>query len=292
MFSGNKKFLVIGNITKDIIKTLSGEEAAYGGNTYSSIAANALGWNSTVLTKGNEEISEWIKELENLGIEVLLQQDKSCTIFCNDYTSGVRRQKLLGRTDEIKFDLKEKFDVIHINPLFKEVSVELIEKARKKCKILSLDVQGIVREVEDGVVDGKFLEDREEWFKNVDILKVGDAEIKYVSKEKNPESICRDLKSFGPKVVTLTYGENGAYVLGKDFHKIPVFPTKEIDPTGAGDVYETAFEIKYFETRNERDAGFFGSAAASFVVEDFGSKNIQTRNKVEERYNILMKEAD
>lgn len=290
MSSENKnKFLAIGNIDRAINKTEAGEEVTFGGGTYCGIAASELGWESTVLTRGNDELRDWIVELEDRDIRVILQDDESVTSFYNDYTSGERVQKLLGKTRKIVFNLDETFEIIHVNSLFKEVDLELVKQVRKKCDLLSLDVQGLVREEENGIVGGKFLENRNEWLKDVDILKVGEAEIKYVSKEKEPEKICKELKSFGPKIVVLTFGNKGSSVLGEKFLNIPALAVKEVDPTGAGDVYETAFAIKYFETKDERQAGFFGAATASFVVEDFGAKNIQSREKVEERFKLLMK---
>ncbi|MBS3055558.1 MAG: hypothetical protein J4452_03660 [Candidatus Aenigmarchaeota archaeon] len=290
MSSENKnRFLVVGNIDKTINKTLAGEEETFGGSTYCGIVANELGWDTTILTRGNEELSEWVTELEDLDIRVFLQQDEATLKVINDYTTGVWAQKLLSNTRKIVFNIDEKFDVIHINPLHHEVDIELIRKAREKCKLLSLDVQGLVREEKNGIVGGKFLENREEWFKNLDILKVGEDEIKYISKEQDSEKICKDLKSFGPKIVVLTFGKRGSVVLGKEFLNIPALAVKEIDPAGAGDSYATAFAIKYFETNDEREAGFFGAATASFVVEDFGARNIQPREKVEERFKLLMK---
>jgi len=287
MYSGNNTFLTISNIAIGTIKTLSKEEVDFGGGAYSCIAAKKLGWSSTILTRGNDKLKPWIKKLEDIGVKVLLQQDKSNTSFYNDYTSGARAQKLLGKTSKINFDLNDKFDVIHINPLFKEVDMQLIEKAKKACKLLSLDVQGLVREEKDGFVFGKFLENRNEWLRNVDILKVGEEEAKFVSEEKDYESICRDFQCLGPKIVALTLGERGSIVLAKEFYHIPAFPTNVIDPTGAGDVYAVAFLISYFETNDVKEAGFFASAAASFVIEDFGPKNIQTKEKVEERCKQL-----
>jgi len=284
MFSENRnKFLSIGNIDRAVNKTEFGEKIAYGGGTYTGITANELGWDTTILTKGNEQLSEWLIELEDLGIRVIMQPDDSITSFYNDYTSGIRVQKLVSKTGKIIFDLEEKFDVIHIAPLFHEVDLALVKKAKNKCKLLSLDVQGLVREEKNGIVEGVFLEDRKEWFNEVDILKVGEEEIKYVSEKETPEEICKDLKSLGPKIVTLTFGKKGSVVFGKKFYNIPTIAVKEVDPTGAGDVYATAFVIKYFETKDERDAGFFAAAASSFVVEDFGARNIQSREKVEER---------
>lgn len=283
----NNNFLTISNIALGVIKTQSKEEVDFGGGTYSCITAKKLRWDSTILTRGNDKIREWTKKLENIGVKVVLQQDKSYTSFYNDYTSGSRVQKLLGKTSKINFDLNVKFDAIHINPLFKEVDIELIEKAKKACKLVSLDVQGLVREEKDSIVFGKFLENRKDWLRNVDILKVGEEEAKFVSEEKDYESICKDLQPLGPKIVALTLGERGSLILAKEFYHIPAFPTNTIDPTGAGDVYAAAFLIKYFETNNVKEAGLFASAAASFVIEDFGSKNIQSREKVEERFKQL-----
>ncbi|MCX6821635.1 MAG: carbohydrate kinase, partial [Candidatus Aenigmarchaeota archaeon] len=63
------KFLVIGNITKDIIRTKNEEKYALGGNaSYSSIAAVKLGCKTHVLSRGNDEIIEWIKNLKSQGI--------------------------------------------------------------------------------------------------------------------------------------------------------------------------------------------------------------------------------
>ena len=294
MSSENKnKFLSIGNIDKAINKTHAGQEITFGGGTYNGITAIELGWDATILTRGNEELRDWIIELEDRDIRILLQEDEATLSVFNDHTSGEMVQTLLKKTGKIVFNLDENFDIIHLNPLYKEVDVDLINKARKKCKLLSLDVQGIVREEkQNGIVGWKFLENREEWFKNLDILKVGEAEVEFVSKEIDPKKICEDLKSFGPKIIVLTFGRKGSVILGKEFYNIPALAVKEIDPTGAGDVYSTAFAIKYFETKDTREAGFFGAATASFVVEDFGARNIQPREKVEERFNQLVSKGE
>jgi sugar/nucleoside kinase (ribokinase family) len=56
-----------------------------------------------------------------------------------------------------------------------------------------------------------------------------------------------------------------------------------VDPTGAGDVYIAAFDIKYSETKDPYKSARFASAAASFVVEDWGPKNIPTEEMVRKR---------
>jgi sugar/nucleoside kinase (ribokinase family) len=281
-------FLALGNIDRTKNITKFGEETVYGGGTYSAISALKLDYNAAVLTRGNEALHQWIKNLEKMGIEVFLEQDESTLEVINDHSSGKWIQKILSTAGKINFDIDRKFDIIHANPLFKEIDQQVLSKARKKAKLLSLDIQGIMRNERNGIMFLKELEKREEWLKGIDIVHVSDSESMYVTKETEPENICNDIQSAGPKIVLYTLGAKGSFILGKHFHNIPSFPVKEIDPTGAGDVYSATFDIIYLETGDERKAAFFASAAASFCVEDFGYKNIQSREKVEERSKELM----
>jgi sugar/nucleoside kinase (ribokinase family) len=92
------------------------------------------------------------------------------------------------------------------------------------------------------------------------------------------------------KVVELTLGENGSIIVGKEIHIIPAYKTTVVDKTGSGDVFSTTFAIKYFETKDELESGLFASAAASFVVEDFGTRNIVGRERVMKRFKELVKQ--
>jgi sugar/nucleoside kinase (ribokinase family) len=282
------KFLVIGNITKDIIRTKKEEIHAFGGNaSYSSITAIKLGCNTNVLSKGNDELSEWINVLKNHGIDVELQKSDSITCFVNDYREGERKQFVLSDAGKIDYKSFGKVDVIFLGPVFNEITLECLKKARKDCKILSLDAQGFVRTLKNGEVVKKFWRDREEFLKYVDLLKIGKDEISSVSKESDYEKVCEELRSLGVKVVELTLGENGSIIVGEEIHRIPAYKTTLVDKTGSGDVFATAFAIRYFETKNELESGLFASAAASFVVEDFGTKNIVGKERVEERFKFL-----
>jgi len=289
-----KKFLALGNIDKAINVTAAGKETTFGGGTYSSIAAMKLGYDSAVMTKGNDELKKWLKKLEEMGIRVFLEKDAETLTVINEYDAStkMKRQKLIAKTGKISWDIDEKFDIVHVNPLLNEIDEDMIHRAKKQCKILSLDAQGMVREAAGDIVKKRFCESREEWLNDADVLHVGEEEAKFVSKAKSPEDICRDLQSLGPKIVLLTFGEKGSIICGENIEKIPAFKVKAADPIGAGDVYSTAFVAKYFETGNERESGIFASAAASFVVEEFGYKNIQPREKVEERAKTLMKKIE
>lgn len=284
-----RKFLVVGNITKDELISKSGRLISFGGSSYAGIAAARLGYKAHLLcrSRSNRELDPWIKKLREEGIEVEVQPDDHITFFVNDYSYGERRQLLLEHTGKIVYSSLGRMDIIHFDPMFCEIDLESLKKARKDCEILSLDVQGLVRARKDKRVFGRFWEERGEFLCHIDFLKVGKKEIELVSKKRSYRKVCEELLSMGAKVVALTLGEKGSVVFGEDYYEIPAYRTQEIDPTGAGDVYATAFAIKYFESREALTSGLFASAASSFVIEDFGTKNIAARESVEERYRRL-----
>jgi hypothetical protein len=85
--------------------------------------------------------------------------------------------------------------------------------------------------------------------------------------------------------VVLTRGHRGATLYrggeGESFVAIP--PAREVDPTGAGDCFATAFAIRYLEAGSFREAMDFGLAAGSLSVEAAGLAAIPTRQSIEER---------
>ena len=62
--------------------------------------------------------------------------------------------------------------------------------------------------------------------------------------------------------------------------KIPPRPAQEVDPTGAGDIFTTAFLIRLEETRDPMQAARFGNVAASMSVEHVGTTGIPTREAI------------
>jgi len=287
-----EKILALGNIDKTTNITKAGRETVFGGTTYTAITAKKLGLDVTLLTRGNEELKGWLATLERMGIRTILEPDKSTLTVTNDYSpKGEWVQRLLAKTGRIRFDVEEDFDIIHVNPLYQEVDTEIIRRARKQSKLLSLEVAGLVRQARNGIVTGNFMKDRKEYFVGVDIVHFNERERKFISKETVPRKICEDIQSLGPRIVLYTVGANGSFILGSEFNELPAFEVVEVDPTGAGDVFTTSFGTRYFETADEKVSGLFATAAASFKIEDFGSRNIQTRERVEERAKMLIKEA-
>ena len=83
------------------------------------------------------------------------------------------------------------------------------------------------------------------------------------------------------KAVVLTRGERGATL----FHNgqavdFPAFPTRAVDPTGAGDVFALAFLRELHRTGDLHKASIFANCTASFVVEKPGTEGIPDLDRV------------
>jgi hypothetical protein len=300
-----KSLLTIGNITKDTMVDIGVEKRYCGGAVYPSLAASNLHLDSVLLTRGNfitdREMLDCAQTLHNEGVKIKAIVDKHNTEFINDYSSGTRIQKLVSYTDKIDYETKAseghlgKFDVIILNPVFCEINSSVPRFAKKDCDIMLMDPQGMVRtrETQSGEIGLIYWHDREKYLEHLDILKVSSDELMSVSKLGDCRDICEELYSLGPGIIALTFGENGSIVYdGNELHAVPAYRTHSVDPTGAGDLFNVYFAVRYFETNDARDAGIYANAGASFVVEDYGISGIPMREDIDARYRALKRKTD
>ena len=85
-------------------------------------------------------------------------------------------------------------------------------------------------------------------------------------------------------IVALTADRRGASVhCDGAWRRIDAFPTNEVDPTGAGDVFAAAFLVRYRETNDIATTMRFACAAATSSIEAAGTSGIATREQIETR---------
>jgi sugar/nucleoside kinase (ribokinase family) len=140
--------------------------------------------------------------------------------------------------------------------------------------LVGLGCQGWLRRLDAGRVVPAAFESDAPWL-------IGD--VVFVSEEEleEPERAQEWLK-YVPLVV-LTRGRNGAAVFDDHGrHDFPAFEAREIDPTGAGDVYATAFLVRWRETSDLTDSATFAAAASSLVVRGVGLEAVPARSSIEE----------
>jgi sugar/nucleoside kinase (ribokinase family) len=117
----------------------------------------------------------------------------------------------------------------------------------------------------------------------VDCLILNDEELEQLTGAPNLVTAAAEALSMGPSVVVAKQGKYGAALFtAEDHFWIPAFPLQTVvDPTGAGDTFAGGFVGFIAAHRDEplseqllRRAMAYGTALASFNVEEFGTERV------------------
>jgi len=117
----------------------------------------------------------------------------------------------------------------------------------------------------------------------VDCVMLNDQELEQLTGEPTTISAARELLRWGPRVVVAKQGKYGAGLVTEEgTFWLPAFPLHRVaDPTGAGDTFAGGFVGFLSAHRDEevtldllRRAMAYGSAIASFNVEEFGTERV------------------
>ncbi len=128
----------------------------------------------------------------------------------------------------------------------------------------------------------------------VNVLLINDAEIRELMDTPNILKAARELIKKGCGTVIVKKGEHGVMMVSDCYvFAIPAYPLEEVkDPTGAGDTFAGGF-ISYLASKDDyseasmRKAIVYGSALASYNVEDFGCERLKaiTKQDISARVN-------
>ena len=118
----------------------------------------------------------------------------------------------------------------------------------------------------------------------VDALLLNDAELRQLTDQPNLVRAARTVMDWGPQLVVAKQGEYGAALFTREgVFALPAFPLEEVlDPTGAGDSFAGGF-LGYVAAQGAEDlsddllrrAMAYGTAMASFNVQEFGTERVQ-----------------
>jgi sugar/nucleoside kinase (ribokinase family) len=112
-----------------------------------------------------------------------------------------------------------------------------------------------------------------------------DSEARLLAKVPNLIKSAKLITEMGPKALIIKKGEHGALLFTDDIiFSAPAYPMEMInDPTGAGDTFAGGFAGYLLKTEdispsNLKSAVIYGSAMASFCVEQFSTKGLENLN--------------
>jgi sugar/nucleoside kinase (ribokinase family) len=267
-------FLIIGHIVQDVVPNgfTVGGTATYMGTT-----ARNLGRATGIVTR---LAPDFVIPPVLHDIAIHRVPSAQTTTFHNVYTDGRRTQFLLARADDVQpEDVPQEWraaPIVHLGPLAREVDTRFATMFPHA--LVGVTPQGWMREWDDTHrVRARGWVEAPEILPHVDVL---------VLSEEDLNGDCDKMAEYVQltRIAVMTKGPKGCIVFADGIEKhVPGFPAREVDPTGAGDVFAGAFLVRLHETGDPFEAARFANATASFCVEGPGVTTIPTRAQVEAR---------
>lgn len=265
-------YLILGHITRD--NTPQGPILG-GTSSYSSLTAHRLGQKVALVTSVGEDIPS-LAPLNDILIKYSVQP--SSTTFENSYRNGVRYQKWLSSSAPLtEADIPHAWrqaPIVHLAPIGQELPPALCGQFPHS--LVGVTGQGWLRGRDGGMnVIYQPHPELETWLSAIDVMVLSLSDL-----FGDQEALRHLLTSVKLGVETL--GPDGCRLYHQgEVHHVPVQPQKEVDPTGAGDIFAAAFFIKYRQSGHPIQAAQFANACASLSVTQVGLAGVPTLAEVE-----------
>ena len=295
---------VVGSIAFDAVRTPFGErERMLGGSAvHFSLAASFFSDVRVVGPVGEDFGEPELAVLEARGVDTedIERVPGGQTFFWRghyDYDLNV------AHTDETALNVFGEFQPKLSEPsrqadvvFLANIQPDLQREVREQCtgaRLVALDSMNLwIQTARDSLV---------RTIAGVDCVLMNDAELRMLTERANLLQAARRVMEWGPRIVVAKQGEYGAALFSGDhFFALPAYPLETVlDPTGAGDSFAGGF-LGYLAAHDLseeleddllRRAMAYGTALASFNVEEFGTERVQrlTPDEVTERVAELQR---
>lgn len=269
----------IGHITRDKIITPRNTVNMAGGTSfYFAYGMNQLPKKASfqLVTKVGQGSMAEVEKMRNAGIDVKCFSSAHTVYFENKYgaNSNNRTQRVLAKADPFTTNEMKDLDakVFHLGSLLDDDFSPDVVKYLSTKGLISIDVQGYLREVRGESVFAVDWKDKEEIMECTDILKLNEHEMEVISNSKNPRSVALKLAEYGIKEVIITLGSYGSLIYADHyFYEIPAYKPKEVvDATGCGDTYSTGYLYCRSQGMGYEESGKFAAAMCTLKLEHNG----------------------
>jgi sugar/nucleoside kinase (ribokinase family) len=263
-----------------------------------SLAASKLGARVSVISKVGGDFHRRLAWLQENNVDVShvhVVEDALTTSFILTYTDGGRRLQMKNKAPPIGLEdvpTSMRAKAIHVAPVAGELPTEIIPKLKERTAILSIDPQGFLREFDhEGRARLRGLEDTS-FLQHCDVFKSSLQEVKALTGHSKLAASMDKIREWGLETVLVTMGKRGTLACFADeFYHVPACKPKVVrDPTGAGDAFMGGFLAEYTRGREPIWCCCVGSATASFVVEEVGSRRFGGKTEVYERATEIYEE--
>jgi sugar/nucleoside kinase (ribokinase family) len=263
-------YLVIGHIALDL--TPDGPKMG-GTASYAALTAKAIGLKVGVVTAWGEEIAQG----PMVEVSISNQPAQNSTTFENIYKADGRHQIIHHVANPLNLQSVPRSwlqtPIIHLGPIANEVAPELANHFPKA--LLGVTPQGWFR-----TWDGNGRVYPAEWQDASKVLTHATATVISTEDVAANEDLIEEMATMS-SILVVTEGFFGARIYWHgDVRRFTAPKVAEVDATGAGDIFSTAFFIQYQKTRNPWDATRFANRIASQSVTRSGLQSVPTREEI------------
>jgi hypothetical protein len=267
-------FVVVGHAACDIVP---GGCRMGGTVTFAAVQAHRLGMSVGVVTAaaGGFDVQAQLP-----FAQIVKQSSVATTTFENHYDHGQRKQRLHERSAPIPLDaLPDAWRapvIALVGPVFGEVDPAMASAFDDRA-LVGVSPQGWLRALD---ADGYVVRSRyagAPFWRGADAIFVSDEDL--LGGRADAEPWAAD-----GAIIAMTESDRGAQIYADGrWRRIPAFAENEVDPTGAGDTFATAFLIRLHETGDTAEAARFAAAAASLSIGGVGVDATPDRQQIEAR---------
>jgi sugar/nucleoside kinase (ribokinase family) len=289
---------VVGSIAFDAVKTPWGQrDRLLGGSAvHFALSASFLADVRVVGPVGDDFGEEEYAVLRARGVNV-------------DDIEHVTGGKTFFWSGEYEYDLNNRHTHDTQLNVFADFQPKLSDESKAADVVFLANIQpDLQREVREQCADARVvaLDSMNLWIETareslvrtiegVDLVLINDAELRQLTEKPNLAQAAREVMTWGPSVVVAKQGEYGAALFSEDhFFAMPAYPLETVlDPTGAGDSFAGGL-LGYIAAHPDegltddllRRAMAYGTALASFNVEEFGTERVQRLSQDEVRDRV------
>jgi sugar/nucleoside kinase (ribokinase family) len=264
-------YLVIGHITKDLY---NGGFKIGGTATFSALTARNLGYSVGIVSSIGPDID---LDLLPSDIHTCLHKCQASTTFQNIYEDGHRRQHIGAQAEVLcQADVPAPWrtcPIVHLGPVAQEIDNRIAEHFPDA--LLGLTPQGWMR-----AWDERGFVHPAPWNPPDRLLQRADAVI--LSREDVGDDM-ELVESYASRtrLLVLTAGWKGATVYhAGQVRSFPAPKVTELDPTGAGDIFATAYLTALHRSQDPWRAAQFANCVAAHSVERTGMASIPTEQEI------------
>ena len=297
------KLLIVGTVAFDAIETPFGKtNKILGGSApYIGLSAAQFDVQSAIVSiVGGDFPVEYLKSLQEHNIDtssIDVIGDEKTFFWKGRYLKNMNQRETIS-TDlnvltKFKPNVPDSFknsDVVVLGNLSPIDQKAVISQISNKDALVILDTMNFWMD--------NNLDELLSVLSDVNVITINEEEARQLTGEYSLIKAAKKIFSMGPENVIIKKGEHGALLFSKgNMFFAPAIPLESVfDPTGAGDTFAGGFagyltQSKDFSFENMKRAIIYGSAIASFSVEEFGPERLfkLDKHQLESRLKVFKK---